>query len=182
MMTAPLLGLQAPERRVPLLILDLDGTVREGKDDALGRFVNSREDVRVFPEAVVQMRRWKAAGGRIVGASNQGGIALGIVSMEAIAGAMMETYKQAGQLFDKIAWCQHHPDAKDPEMAVCWCRKPAPGGIIECALLLARERGEMYPPHMGLFVGDREEDRECARIINFPFQWAADWRRGAADA
>jgi hypothetical protein len=31
---------QVEEHAVPVLYLDLDGTVREGKDDALGRFVN----------------------------------------------------------------------------------------------------------------------------------------------
>src|SRR3954451_9677101 len=65
-----------------LLVVDIDGTVRQGKDDALGRFVNGPEDVVVFPEAVTMMQRWKDAGGRIAGVSNQGGIGLGIVSEE----------------------------------------------------------------------------------------------------
>ena len=54
------------EPRVPLLAVDLDGTVRHGFDE-LGRFVNGPDDVVVFPEAVEQMRRWKARGGRIIG-------------------------------------------------------------------------------------------------------------------
>jgi hypothetical protein len=53
------------EKAVPLLVLDMDGTVRQGKDDALGRFVNGPDDVVVFPEAVIQMRKWKDKGGRI---------------------------------------------------------------------------------------------------------------------
>jgi hypothetical protein len=65
---------------VPVLFLDLDGTVREGPDDPLGKFVNGPEDVRVFPEAVEQMRRWKDNGGRVLGVTNQGGIALGYVT------------------------------------------------------------------------------------------------------
>jgi D-glycero-D-manno-heptose 1,7-bisphosphate phosphatase len=43
---------QVEEHAVPVLYLDLDGTVRQGKDDTLGRFVNGPEDVVVFPEAV----------------------------------------------------------------------------------------------------------------------------------
>ena len=167
------------EARVALLALDLDGTVRKGADE-LGRFVNGPNDVEVFPEAVSLMRQWKKRGGRIIGVSNQGGIALGIVTMKDVAAAMSETHKQAERLFDKIAWCRHHPDAKDPEYARCWCRKPAPGLLIETALKLAAETGEIYPPHLGLFVGDREEDRECARIANFDFMWAKDWRATAA--
>lgn len=123
-----------PERRVPLLVLDLDGTVREG------------------------------------------GIALGIVTLEKVQQAILETHLQCQDLFDKIVFCQHHPDAKDPEYARCWCRKPAPGGLVEAALECARHFHEMYPPHLALFVGDREEDRQCAANINFPFMWAKAWR------
>jgi D-glycero-D-manno-heptose 1,7-bisphosphate phosphatase len=170
-----------PEKAVPVLYLDLDGTVRQGKDDELGRFVNGPEDVRVFPEAVEMMRRWKAGGGRIIGVSNQGGIALGIVTMAAVAAAMAETQRQADNLFDKIAWCSHHPAAPHSEMARCWCRKPSPGLIIEAALDCATHFGEYYPPYMGLMVGDREEDKECARIAGLDFQHAVEWRKQAGD-
>lgn len=161
---------------VPLLVLDIDGTVRQGKDDALGRFVNTYKDVVVFPEAVQRMAAWRARGGRIIGVSNQGGIALGHLTLQDCMAAMGETHLQCGKMFDKIAFCQHHPEAKDPEYAVCWCRKPAPGLVLEAALDLARYTGEMYPPHMALFVGDRPEDQECAARINMPFMWAKDWR------
>jgi len=170
-----------PEKAVPALYLDLDGTVRKGKDE-LGRFVNGPEDVEVFPEAIEMMRRWKAGGGRIIGVSNQGGIALGIVSLAKVAAAMRETHRQAGSLFDKVAWCSHHPGAADPEMARCWCRKPSPGLVIESALEIARQYGEYYPPYMGLMVGDRPEDQECARLAGLDFQWAADWRAQASSS
>jgi D-glycero-D-manno-heptose 1,7-bisphosphate phosphatase len=167
-----------PERAVPVLYLDLDGTVRKGKDE-LGRFVNGPEDVEVFPAAVEMMRRWKAGGGRIIGVSNQGGVALGIVSHAKVAAAMRETHAQAKLLFDKVAYCVHHPGAEQPEMARCWCRKPSPGLVIEAALEVARYYGEYYPPYMGLMVGDRPEDQECARLAGLDFQWAADWRAQA---
>jgi len=168
------------EQPTPVLYLDIDGTVREGKDDALGRFVNGPDDVVVFPEAVEMMRRWKAGGGRIIGVSNQGGIALGIVDEALVAAAMMETHRQAEQLFDKIAYCKHHPNAVHPEMARCWCRKPRAGLLIESALDLADVTGEYYPPYMGLMVGDRPEDQACAEAAGLDFQWAADWRGQAA--
>lgn len=171
------------ETPVPVLYLDLDGTVRQGKDDQLGRFVNGPTDVVVFPEAVEMMRRWKAGGGRIVAVSNQGGIALGIVPERQVAAAMMETHRQTEGLFDKITWCRHHPDAAHPEMARCWCRKPSPGLIIEGAHALAAVHpGEIYPPYMGLMVGDRPEDEQAAKAAGLDFQWAADWRATATQS
>jgi D-glycero-D-manno-heptose 1,7-bisphosphate phosphatase len=133
------------ERRVPLLCLDLDGTVRHGKDE-LGHFVNHPEDVVVFGEAAELMRRWKQAGGRIIGVSNQGGIALGHLTMRDCALTMARTQ---------------------------------PGLVVEAALKLAARHGEAYPPYMGLLVGDRDEDAECARLAGFDFAWAKDWRAQA---
>ena len=167
------------EKAVPVLYLDMDGTVRQGKDDALGRFVNGPEDVVVFPEAVERMRIWKQGGGRIAAVSNQGGIALGILSEAKVADAMLETQRQCDGLFDLIFWCRHHPAAQHPERARCWCRKPSAGAVAEAAHgLIARYPGEFYPPYMGLFVGDRDEDRLCAESAGLDFAWAADWRAG----
>lgn len=170
-----------PELAMRVLYLDMDGTVRQGKDDALGRFVNGPEDVVVFPEAVQLMRLWKARGGRVAGVSNQGGIALGIVTESQVMQAMVETQRQSEGLFDLISFCKHHPDAKDPEMARCWCRKPSAGAVAEAAHgLKARFPGEFYPPHLGLFVGDRPEDEACAAAAGLDFMWAAEWRARAA--
>lgn len=166
-------------KAVPLLLLDIDGTVRHGRDE-LGRFVNGPGDVVIFPEAVEMMRRWKIAGGRIVGVSNQGGIALGHQTQRDCEQAMRRTNELADCLFDKIAYCMHHPAAEALEMSRCWCRKPAPGLLIEAGIALATKYNEYYPPYMALMVGDRDEDQECARIANVDFTWAVEWRAQAA--
>ncbi len=170
-----------PEKPTPLLAVDVDGTVRHGRTE-LGRFVNTPDDVAVFPEAVEQIRRWKARGGRVVAVSNQGGIALGHTTMVQCAATMMRTYELCDRLLDKICWCAHYDSdaVKDPEMRYCWCRKPSPGLLIEGALDLAAKHNEYYPPHMGLFVGDRPEDEECARLAGMPFRWAHEWRAEVA--
>jgi D-glycero-D-manno-heptose 1,7-bisphosphate phosphatase len=165
------------EKTVPVLYLDIDGTVRHGKDE-LGHFVNTSRDVKVFEEVPGLLHTYKANGWRIVGISNQGGIALGHMTQTDCVEAMRETQIQTMHAFDKLIWCQHHPDAPDPEMAVCWCRKPKPGLIIEGALSLAEKTHEIYPPHMGLFVGDMESDLETAVNAGLSFMWAREWRAG----
>lgn len=168
------------ELAVPVLYLDIDGTVRQSVDDPLGRFVNGPDDVRVFPQAVTLMRRWKQRGGRIVAVSNQGGVALGHVSAAQVIAAMAETNRQCDELFDRMVFCVHHPQAINPEMARCWCRKPSPGLVIEGAIALGTlHRDEFYPPYLGLMVGDRPEDEQCAAAAGLDFLWAADWRAQA---
>lgn len=163
-----------------VLYLDIDGTVRHGKDE-LGFFVSKPKEVIVFPEAKKLILEAKSEGWRIVGISNQGGIALGLVNLIDVAEAMIETNKQCEYAFDKIAFCKHHPNAKNPEFARCWCRKPKAGLLIESALEMAKEHygNEYYPPHMALFVGDRPEDKECAEAANIDFIDAKEWRSRA---
>lgn len=160
-----------------VLYLDLDGTVRHGKDE-MGRFVNNSSDVRVF-DVVPKILQWyRSNGWRIIGITNQGGVSLGIISYEDCRAAIMETQRQSGNAFDAIAACIHHPDAKNPEMAVCWCRKPRIGLIVEACFALARKTGECYPPHLALLVGDRPEDRKCAENAGVRFMDAKEWRDG----
>lgn len=168
---------RATEKRVPVLYLDIDGTVRHGYDE-LGHFVNKAEDVKVFDGVPELLWNYKKLGWRIVGVSNQGGIALGHMTMEDCVAQMAETQRQCLSAFDKIAWCSHHPAAKDPEMAVCWCRKPKAGLIIEAALALCATTGEMYPPHMSLMVGDMDTDQQCADNAGLTFMYANAWRNG----
>jgi D-glycero-D-manno-heptose 1,7-bisphosphate phosphatase len=164
------------DKRVPVLYLDLDGTVRKGKDE-LGRFVNKADDVELFPRMAERLLSWKQRGWRIVAVSNQGGIATGQVSFEDVAAAINRTYELSGGIFDLMYFCQHHPDAHDPEWQVCFCRKPKIGMLVMAATELGnRHHGELYPPHISLMVGDRDEDRLCAENAGVPFQWAKEWR------
>lgn len=167
------------EVMVPVLYLDLDGTVRKGKDE-LGRFVNKASDVELFPGVAELILKYKQYGWRVVGVTNQGGVALGHMTMEDNLAALRETQRQSGFQFDKIAMCIHHPQADTPEMAICWCRKPKTGMIIETALSMAEQnKGEIYPPHLGVMVGDMDTDRECAMNAGLQFIAASEWRTGS---
>lgn len=163
---------------IPILYCDIDGTIRHGKDE-LGRFVNTPEDVVIFDGVTELLWRYRQAGWRIVGVSNQGGIALGHMDFRTCRKAMNETHNQTRGAFDSIVWCPHHPDADTPDKTQCWCRKPKAGLVVEGAMKLQRRfPGESYPPHMGLFVGDRPEDEQCAENAGLIFMDAKEWREG----
>lgn len=165
-------------RATAALFLDLDGTVRHGMAE-LGRFVNTANDVVVFPEALPRMREWKATGGRIVAVHNQGGLSLGHLSVGDFQGALIRTMEQAEGLFDAVSMCPHHPKSTDPEAASCWCRKPSPKMVFEGLNILTQDhRDEFYPRELALVVGDRPEDEECAARAGVRFMWADNWRRG----
>jgi D-glycero-D-manno-heptose 1,7-bisphosphate phosphatase len=159
-------------KKVPILYLDIDGTVRLGKDE-LGHFVNTAEEVQVFPEVPDLLAGYKDLGWRIVGISNQGGIGLGYMDEQTCIDALAETNKQTGNMIDKIVYCPHKPDEG------CDCRKPGVGMLNNVrAWLFANNDGESYPYEIGLFVGDRPEDEQCAYNAAVPFLEAAVWRTG----
>jgi len=172
--------MQQAVKPIRILYLDLDGTVRH-RFDEMGRFVNGPEDVVVFPEAIKQMRRFKKAGWKIAAISNQGGIALGHMTIEVCSAAMMRTHDLCAQMFDCISFCRHHPQAHDPYMANCWCRKPRIGLIIEAARSICMKFDGQAPPHLALFVGDRPEDKSCAENAGIRFMDAKEWREGKGD-
>lgn len=166
-----------PRKEVPLLVLDIDGTVRHGLDQ-LGRFVNGPEDVVLFPEALDRMRQWKTAGGRIIGVSNQGGVALGKLTRDDAHAAMARTMDLAcgengEQLFETICWCHHHPSVPP----ACWCRKPRTALIVQALNQVMNLYGtEVYPPTRALMIGDRNEDKLCAESAGIAFLQAETWR------
>lgn len=160
-----------PQTVSPVLYLDIDGTVRWGKDE-LGKFVNTKDDVKVFSGVPDLLRQYNARGWKIVGVSNQGGIGLGYMDESTCQEAMDETNRQTGGLFDLILWCPHKPDAS------CHCRKPRAGLIWRAQRELSDKTGERYPTNQGVFVGDRPEDSECARNAGLRFVSAEAWRNG----
>jgi D-glycero-D-manno-heptose 1,7-bisphosphate phosphatase len=161
----------APQTPTPVLYLDLDGTVRWGLEE-LGRFVNSVGDVRVFAGVPGILRIYKGLGWRIVGISNQGGVALGHMTHEQCQATIDETDRQCDNLFDLILFCPHAPRAG------CLCRKPRAGMILQAEYDLSTRYAESYPRDMAGFVGDREDDRGCAEAAGLPFMNAARWRAG----
>jgi D-glycero-D-manno-heptose 1,7-bisphosphate phosphatase len=164
-------------KMTPVLWLDIDGTIRHSVKE-LGRFVNKAKDVVIYDGVPEILAKYKAAGWRIVGITNQGDVALGLLSTKDLSANMMRTQALSGCAFDVISACVHHPDAKDFEMRNCLCRKPRIGALVRSGIMLENKYDEIYPSDLGLFVGGRPEDEQCAANAGLKFVWAMTWREG----
>lgn len=155
-----------------LLILDLDGTVREStvEDQPCP---NRPGEQRVLPGAAEAIKAHIDAGGKLAFATNQGGIGLGYMTelaFHATCAELSDLLHAAGappldvNQRAPVWFCPHRPDAG------CFCRKPEPGLLLK-AMLKANVR-----PSDTLFVGDRECDKHAADAAGCRFMWAHDWR------
>ena len=164
---------QGPLRCRRILYVDLDGTIRYSLS---GDFVHKAADVKVYPEARRLLQLYKAVGWRIVAITNQGGVARGYLDLRDCIAALEETNRQCDGVFDRMQFCVHHPEGPNHASRMCWCRKPRIGMLVEAATELALQHGEYYPNYLGLVVGDRPEDRECAVNAGVQFMAAEEWR------
>jgi heptosyltransferase-2 len=127
------------------VFFDRDGTLCR---DA--HFLNKMEDLEIFPEAAA-LGRLAEKGFRLIGVSNQSGIARGLVE-EGFVKRVNDIFT-AKYGFHGFYYCPHHPDEH------CSCRKPEPG-------LLYRARVEQGIDLKASFVvGDKETDMLLARSV-----------------
>lgn len=163
-------------KAVRVLYIDLDGTVRKWFDE-IWKFVNTLQDVELFEWVKEILQNYKKQWWRIVGITNQWWVALWLLSMQDLQENIAQTQKLSWLSFDKILACTHHPEAKEKEYSVCWCRKPSIWNVVLWARYLNEiYSNEYYPPNIALFVGDRPEDEQCAKNANIEFQIAKEWR------
>lgn len=144
---------------VPLLIVDIDGTVRHGLHDQ-----------RLFPEAISAIEAWRGAGGRVIGVSNQVQVGLGLVDrVDVFAGL------QSMQNTLNLDLLSVNTEA-DPQKR--WVPRSPKAWMVaqSVARLELRHPQECFPPWLALMVGDRAEDEAAARMCGVRFLYAAAWR------
>jgi len=103
-----------------LVILDRDGTINEDRDD----FVKSADEWVPIAGALEAIARLNHAGWHTVIATNQSGLARGLLDMarlNAIHARMNRELAAVGGRIDAIFFCPHGPGDG------CDCRKPLPG-------------------------------------------------------
>lgn len=137
------------------LIFDYDGTLRGTRSGEI--FPRSPADVLALPGRAAVLRRYRDAGWRLLGVSNQGGVAAGMLTYEAALAGIEETHRQLDIRLD-ARFCPH------PARPIkCWCRKPMPGFAIEFI-----ERDHLDPARC-IFVGDMRSDRQFADAAGFRY-------------
>ncbi|MDQ2735973.1 MAG: D-glycero-beta-D-manno-heptose 1,7-bisphosphate 7-phosphatase [Pseudomonadota bacterium] len=138
-----------------LVILDRDGTINEDRDD----YVKSPEEWVAIPGALEAIARLNHAGWHTVIATNQSGLARGLLDMaalNAIHARMNRELASVGGRIDAVFFCPHGPDDG------CRCRKPLPG-LLE---MIAERYG--VAPGGAHVVGDSLRDLQAAVVAGCP--------------
>jgi HAD superfamily hydrolase (TIGR01662 family) len=138
------------------VIFDFDGTLRthEGKE----KFPLKPAEVRALVERAGKVREYEAKGYLPLGASNQSGIAKGLLTAADAEACFAETLRQLGLKFQEVRYCPH----KVPPIS-CYCRKPGPGMGVE---LIVKYK---LDPRQCLYVGDLGTDASFAARCGFQF-------------
>lgn len=152
-----------PEYSGRALILDFDQTLRDVPHGSRYGYPTEPDEVRVLPNRAEVLKRYLFDGYMLLGASNQSGIAKGVID-EPTAKACFERTEDLLGVSIGYEYCPH----KAP-LVSCWCRKPMPGMGV---LLIERDG---LDPSKCIMVGDQRTDEEFARRCGFGYVPALDF-------
>lgn len=162
---------RVPDRLMPALCLDLDGTVRTSASGV--EFIDGPDDVVLFDDVEEKIWEYRNKGFLIFGISNQAGVAFGYKTPADIQAELDSTLA----LFERdpfhiVKACYHHQGGDvEPYCHRSLLRKPDVGMLALCEVD-AWNAGYIVDWGESLFVGDRPEDRECAGRAGIKFVWA----------
>lgn len=127
------------------VFFDRDGTLCEDAN-----YLNKFEDLKIFGD-ISELKFLKNKGFKLIGISNQSGIARGIVKESFTKEVNAIFMKKYG--FDDFYYCPHHPDDN------CSCRKPEPEMVFK-----AKDKHNI-DLKKSFVVGDKEADMQLAKNI-----------------
>ena len=134
----------------PAIFLDRDGTLIE-----LVHHLRDPADIRLIPGAADAVRRFKAAGYRIVIITNQSVVGRGMLTLEGLADVHEELVRILARehiSLDGIYFCTADPAVSGPEGAEHPDRKPNPGMLRRAARELDLDLGNSW------MIGDSLSD------------------------
>ena len=140
------------------VVLDRDGTLIE-EAGYLDRF----ERLELYPSTIDAVRMLNRAGFAVVVATNQSGIARGLLDESFVAEThdrLAATLAAGGARIDRWYYCPHHPKGiRDEFRQDCDCRKPRPGLLHRAAADLDLDLPRSFA------IGDRWHDVEAAAAV-----------------
>ncbi len=151
-----------------LIIFDVDGTLTTTKSGAT--FRKSADDWQWLPGRLDKLKALRKQGVRLAIATNQGGVAFGLLDQSAILGELFAMCIAGGIPRGGLYICYNHPKASLPEFRYeDHRRKPEAGMLFD-----AMADFEAVASNT-LFVGDRPEDEQAAYKAGCDFAWAKDF-------
>jgi HAD superfamily hydrolase (TIGR01662 family) len=151
-----------------LYLFDMDGTLRRPRLPFPSPL--TERDQLILPGRAQRLEELHSSGYHLGAASNQGVVAMGLVSSRRCQQIMEETNRQLGGLLRWIRFCPHHPLALRSEYRrKCQCRKPAPGLLQEAMQTF------QVAPSQTVYVGNGKGDNAAAVAAGIQFVSASDF-------
>jgi len=143
------------------LILDYDDCLRVSKTEQ--GYPIKPSDLKILPGRKEKLAEYVKNGYRLLGASNQSGIAKGILTVQQAVDCFEETNRLLGHNIDYF-FCRHSIPP-----VVCYCRKPQVGIFVHF-----REKYFLDPAQC-IFVGDQKTDETFAVRCGMKFYYANEF-------
>jgi D,D-heptose 1,7-bisphosphate phosphatase len=138
------------------VFLDRDGTIVEDPG-----YINNPDMVKLLPGAAEALIHLKRLGFKLVVASNQSGVARGIIREDVltqVTDRMKQLLGNQGVYLDAIYYCPYHPDgAIEKYRRESDERKPMPGMLLRAAKEMNIDLGRSWA------IGDSYRDVEAGR-------------------
>lgn len=146
----------------PALFLDIDGTLRK-TDHLPYKYPTSPDEVILTKPATVLravIDTYRSQGYKIIGVSNQSGIAKGTITEQAAEACFQKTRDLLGYTEQEfpIMYCPHRSAP-----VACYCRKPQSGLFVKASLV-----HDIYIPG-SVMVGDLKTDETAAQRLGIRF-------------
>ncbi len=138
-------------KALPCVFLDRDGVINK-KTGIPATYVRNVQEFELLPNVVHAIKRLNDSGYLVVVATNQRGVARGLMTMadvESIHKYMKEELCKCGARIDAIYVCPH-------EDGTCECRKPKPGLFKKAFEDFDIDKSRSF------MIGDSKSDMEAA--------------------
>jgi histidinol-phosphate phosphatase family protein len=142
------------------VFLDRDGVINQRAPQ--GKYITEWKDFQFLPEVREAIGILNQSGLLVIVVTNQRCVAKGLIAiheLEVLHQRMCEELAKANARIDAVYYCPHE---KYPP---CWCRKPAPGMLLEAA------REWQIDLAVSWMIGDSEIDIQAGRIAGCKTAW-----------